>query len=226
MIFRPYPILTICTAASLALLLWLGNWQYSKYTLKMAQKDTPEVWQTLSGTIQGDGEAIIYSYHKGQSAWRRVRPVITDEATFFTTVEIIYSIEPPTACAIVDCAAASEFSEEGVFLKPGRGFGAAREDAANGVFYQYHPNRLAERASVSAPVSEMVFEPRTVTLTERDISQRHPNPLALAGRGSELSPQRHFGYAITWLGLAVALIVMYFAFHRAKGRLSFGRNNE
>jgi surfeit locus 1 family protein len=40
-----------------------------------------------------------------------------------------------------------------------------------------------------------------------------------------LPPQRHFGYAITWWGLAIALIGVYLAFHYQKGRLRF-RNED
>ena len=36
-----------------------------------------------------------------------------------------------------------------------------------------------------------------------------------------LPPQRHFGYAITWWGLAIALLAVYLAFHHQKGRLRF-----
>lgn len=223
MSFRPLPVLTLCTLASLALLMWLGNWQYTKYKLKLGQVDTPEVWESFSGTVQGDGEAIVYSFHKGQSAWRRVRPVMTDDRIVFTTVEIIYSIEPPSSCSVMDCPESAPFSAEGVFLRPARGFGAAQEDTANGVFYQYHPDRLGERLPDTGglKVSDTVFEPRDVILTEGNISKRLANPLARKGRGIVLSPERHFGYAITWWGLAIALLVMYFVFHHARGRLSF-----
>ena len=46
-----------------------------------------------------------------------------------------------------------------------------------------------------------------------------PEPLP-----SELNiPDNHLQYAITWFGLAVALVVIYFRLHAMRGRLRFGR---
>jgi surfeit locus 1 family protein len=46
------------------------------------------------------------------------------------------------------------------------------------------------------------------------------NPFALAPGADALPPARHLGYAITWYGLALVLIVIYFAYHVSVGRLS------
>ena len=46
-------------------------------------------------------------------------------------------------------------------------------------------------------------------------------PFALAPGADVLPPARHLGYAITWYGLALVLIVIYFAYHVSVGRLSF-----
>lgn len=39
-------------------------------------------------------------------------------------------------------------------------------------------------------------------------------------------PNDHLQYALTWFLLAGALVVIYFAYHRAQGRLSFGPDRE
>ena len=31
----------------------------------------------------------------------------------------------------------------------------------------------------------------------------------------------HLNYALTWLGLALVLVVIYFAYHKAQGRIGF-----
>ena len=36
----------------------------------------------------------------------------------------------------------------------------------------------------------------------------------------------HLSYAMTWYGIALALIGVYFAFHYQAGRLQFGRRQE
>ncbi|MBK6703375.1 MAG: hypothetical protein IPG56_06135 [Caulobacteraceae bacterium] len=47
-----------------------------------------------------------------------------------------------------------------------------------------------------------------------------PNPFALAPGADALPPARHMGYAITWYGLALVLLVIYFAYHGSVGRLA------
>ena len=48
-----------------------------------------------------------------------------------------------------------------------------------------------------------------------------PNPFAHGPGVDPLPPARHMGYAITWYGLAMVLLVIYFAYHISTGRLSF-----
>ena len=38
---------------------------------------------------------------------------------------------------------------------------------------------------------------------------------------NQVTADRHFGYALTWWGLALALIGVYVAFHLRTGRLRF-----
>ncbi|HXJ01594.1 MAG TPA: SURF1 family protein [Micropepsaceae bacterium] len=51
-----------------------------------------------------------------------------------------------------------------------------------------------------------------------------PNPggWPLGGRTQVEFPNDHLQYAITWFGLALALLTVYLVYHRSRGRLSFG----
>ena len=51
-----------------------------------------------------------------------------------------------------------------------------------------------------------------------------PNPFALAPGADALPPARHLGYALTWYGLALVLLVIYFAYHISVGRLVIARS--
>ena len=64
-----------------------------------------------------------------------------------------------------------------------------------------------------------VFEPEVIRFVSESGPYLIDNPYARLD--DELPPQRHFGYAITWWGLAMALIGVYPAFHHQKGRLRF-----
>jgi surfeit locus 1 family protein len=66
-----------------------------------------------------------------------------------------------------------------------------------------------------------VFEPEVIRLVSENGAYLIDNPYARLRLDDELPPQRHFGYAITWWGLAMALVGVYLAFHHQKGRLRF-----
>ena len=48
--------------------------------------------------------------------------------------------------------------------------------------------------------------------------------LPIAARTETNLRNSHLGYAVTWYGIACALIGVYLAFHYQAGRLRFGRN--
>ena len=68
-----------------------------------------------------------------------------------------------------------------------------------------------------------MFEPETLIRTDNLTSAPAANPLLIPGDSERLPPERHFGYAITWWGLAMALAGVYLAFHYQRGRLRFRR---
>jgi surfeit locus 1 family protein len=80
-------------------------------------------------------------------------------------------------------------------------------------------------AALGSEVATMrVVEPVTLTLlnsgTQGQFSQM-PNPYAFAKPLDPLPPERHFGYALTWWGMAIGLLGVYLALHHSKGRLRF-----
>jgi len=70
-----------------------------------------------------------------------------------------------------------------------------------------------------------LFEPVKLKFTnDNGIASLVENPYAEFYQGDTLPPQRHFGYAITWWGLAIALGVIYAVFHHSQGRLRFRKS--
>lgn len=228
MSFRPYPVLSILTLISLGILLWLGNWQYGRYSEKMGLRDVVPEWTTLEGVTHPAAEIMVYSYVDGQSAWRRVVPVerkAPDAGIIMVTAEVIYSIDPPQPCGLLECGEGAPFSMEGVFIVPsGRSAFTGADDPEARIFYAYDTGVIGN--AVGQVIETEAFEPRTVSLTEGSVSQTLPNPFARVGNGDELPPQRHFGYAITWWGLAIALLGIYLALHWSQGRIRFRRGEK
>lgn len=228
--FRPYPVLTVLTAMSLGILIWLGNWQYGRFSEKMSLDESEPEWISLEGRVVPGSEAMVYAYADGNASWRRVVAVDDGVHVFFTTIELLYQVEPPTPCQGPQCGAGLKFAAEGLYKQPGTGnMFSGTPDPARGVYYAFRPNILSALlpADEAARTSQNVFEPQTLRLTENGRSRAGRNPFARLRMDDALPPQRHFGYAITWWGLAIALLAVYLAFHHQKGRLKFrGRTGE
>ena len=223
MYFRPYPVMTVLALISLGILIWLGNWQYGRFQQKMEiDKQTPD-WRVLEGEVVPGSEVLAYYYVEGQAGWMRVVAVDTGEQVIYTPVEIVEQIEPPALCAGEDCAS-GHLSARGIWKPPfRRNAFTAPDDVANRIYYVLDPAVFAPLLpdELAARVAPEVFEPEVITIVSERGVRQDANPYARLRLDDALPPQRHFGYAITWWGLAMALIGVYLAFHHQKGRLRF-----
>lgn len=223
MYFRPYPVMTVLTLISLGILIWLGNWQYGRFLQKMAiDKQTPN-WTVLDGEIVPDSEVIAYYYVEGQAGWMRVIAVDTGDAVVYTPVEIVTQIDPPPVCT-GDACPNGRLSARGIFKPPfKRNAFTAPEDPDKRVYYMLDPKVFASVLpdEIAARVAPEVFEPQVIRFLSASGARLADNPYARLRLDDALPPQRHFGYALTWWGLAFALLGVYFAFHHQKGRLRF-----
>ncbi|MEH6807502.1 MAG: SURF1 family cytochrome oxidase biogenesis protein [Hyphomonas oceanitis] len=229
MSFRPLPVLTFFTLVSLVILVLLGNWQYRRFSEKMALDNTPIAWTNIDGNVVPGSEAMVYSYTDGSAAWRRVVAIDTGEEVVFTPIEVLYQVDPPQPCLGPACGAGLRFAARGLYQSPrGRNAFTGTDSPEIGIFYTLDPAVLGALlpADDATRVHGRVFEPDTIQLTENGRSMAGENPFARARPDSELPPQRHFGYAITWWGLAMALLGVYLAFHYQKGRLRFRKGSD
>ncbi len=221
--FRPLPVLTVLTLIALGILLWLGNWQYDRFRTKLALEGVEPEWQTMMAPEILDGSALVYSFTDGKAAWRRVVPVRSADEIVFSTIEIIYSVNPPEACG--PACQQPVIRPEGLYLTPkGRSVFSGKSDPEKKIFYVYDVDEIAKvllGAGQIEQVSGKVFEPKDVAVSTGGQARLKRNPFARLGMGDELPPQRHFGYALTWWGLAVSLLAIYFVFHHKQGRLRF-----
>lgn len=226
MSFRPYPVLTVFALICVAILIWLGNWQYGRFSAKMALDETEPNWEVLDGSVVPGSEVIVYAYVDGEAVWRRVVAVDTGTDIVFTTVELFYQVDPPVPCQGVDCGAGFRFSAKGFYKTVGnQNVFSGKDQPAEGIFYSFRPSRLAGilPQDTAARVSKQVFEPQTLQQVKNGRVTVDRNPFARLRLDDSLPAQRHFGYAITWWGLAMALLGVYLAFHHQKGRLRFRR---
>lgn len=223
MMFRPLPVMTVLSVIAFAILIMFGNWQWGRYGEKMAQKGVEPDWAEITGTTLPGTERMVYAYADGDATWRQVTGFETAEGILFLPVSITYSIEPPP---VSPAAEPRTLTLRGLWHPPQqRNAFTTPDDPEKNLYYALDPERLAASlpAELAARVIPRVFEPETLIRTDNLTSAPAANPLLIPGDSERLPPERHFGYAITWWGLAMALVGVYLAFHYQRGRLRFRR---
>jgi surfeit locus 1 family protein len=207
------------TLLALALLLQLGHWQWNRFQEKRAAAHAGLQHVTLvSFEPVPDQLQLVYTVHNGGPAWRVFAPVRSDRETTFIDAAVIPGVTPPDWRTIkppFDYKAAVR----GVPVKPPpASIFAAPPDPKAHVWYQVNLPAMVKAVGGAAGPAYYLAIPyvgENGSLVE--------NPYAQPNAGDPLPPERHMGYAITWWGLAAALVGVYLALHIKAGRLSFGR---
>jgi len=230
MTFRPMPVLSVLSAISLIILILLGSWQYERYSDKIASGPVEdlveEVATRLEIEIDQDFEGNIqqvYGFADSEPIWRRYAPGRLAE-----TGELVLVMVEATAGAQPVAGALSDLppsvSYEGILAQrqPSRGAFNAKDDPDADQWYTLAPARIWTNLGLEG--DPLVAEPIIMTVrnaADLELSRLTVNPYAYSKPLDPLPPERHFGYALTWWGMALGLIGVYVALHRARGRLKF-----
>ena len=229
MTFRPMPILTALTLISLVILVLLGNWQYDRYSDKIDNPTTAEEADTsvrmrILLDLSNPGNAQqVYGFASGEPIWRRYVP-----GTIEATGEPVLAMVEATGGATPLPIRIAEFPETATFYglitarEPSNSAFAAKDDPEADTWYALNPPEMAKRLGM--PETTRVAEP--VMMTVRNAANLEQvrqtlNPYAFAKPVDPLPPERHFGYALTWWGMALGLIGVYLGLHYSQGRLKF-----
>lgn len=236
--FRPLPVLTACTLISLVILLYLGHWQYQRYEQKMAagpeSGPAPETveFEVLAGP--GLMAQQVYGLADSEPIWRRfVLAQRTDDQS--RVLLAVNASGGPTPVHVQAACFDRLTLDVRIFEQPGRSSGRNQPD--NNIWYVFDAAGMLERLGGAAGVSAIAEPAELIVYNADDLSReegcaradpqslerqrRTINPYGRPELVDPLPPQRHFGYAITWWGLAAALLGVYFVFHASRGRLSF-----
>lgn len=229
MMFRPMPVLTLLTLASLVILVMLGNWQYERYSEKMdapspveeAQASTRlsvEIDQTHPGNVQQ-----VYGFADSEPIWRRYAPGRL-EGTDEVVLAMVEATGGPQPVPIAISSLPQTVTFEGLVSAKSASSSAfaGRDDPEADIWYTLDPAALSDRLNLSA--TPRMAEPVLMSVRNADdLTQvrQTVNPYAFAKPVDPLPPERHFGYALTWWGMAFGLIGVYVALHHSRGRLRF-----
>ncbi len=221
MTFKPYPLLTVLTAASVVILIMFGNWQWSRFNEKNALRAAEPEYATVVGTLLPGTVRQVYSLTNGQAAWRDVVLVETEDGAAFVAQTLHYGMDAP----VPSVANAPQFySSRGIWHEgKHRNAFSSKDDPEKGLFYAFDPAALATTLpdDLAARVIPRVFEPEILLRTDTSPPEPVDNPFLRPEMDERLPPERHFGYALTWWGLAISLIGVYLALHHQRGRLRF-----
>ena len=224
--FRPHPWLTVFAIPALGLLLWLGNWQVARMEWKAARIAAFENRASVSGFAAawcslGDapvspriqapmpltGETLRYYTLRDEAGWARVGLVSVPacdgqgEPSWLLVESAFETLRGETRIT-PDAWRLEPLPSAGVFSAP--------NDPETNQWYQFDTAAMARALRVNPDRVLDVWAVADDGL-----------PAVLA----QTPPSRHFGYALTWFGLALALVGVYLALHIGQGRLKLGGSN-
>lgn len=221
--FRPLPLMSLFAILAFAVLIATGRWQWEKYEEKTAAAAEPVAQMTIASyqPIEG-GIQFVYGVRSDtrEQGWRVFTPVQEGESVIFVDSDFIPGRDSPNPDE-VRVPAAMRFGApiSGASIRPGE----------LGPFVA--PPRLLERRWYAVDLAAMGRNAGIENVADYYIAAAYvgadgraeENPFALAAGADVLPPERHLGYALTWYGLALVLLAIYFAYHVSVGRLAFQR---
>ena len=238
MYFRPLLRLTAFCVPLLAALIALGVWQLQRLhwkldliaemnahlhaapislddILKLPPQDAQYRRVALDGYFENGRESYVFAAtDDGESAYHVVTPLMLDDGR---TLFVDRGLVPPALRQPRTRAKSLLEGEQHVV-------GVWRTPDAPGLFTPA-PD-LKDRIWYSRNVAEMAktlaIKPAASVIVEADATPV-PGGWPKGGQTVVSLPNDHLQYALTWFLLAASLIVVYFAYHRAQGRLAFRR---
>lgn len=219
--FRPLLVMTLFSVAALVVLTALGRWQWERYELKKAAADAPVPQITLVSYQPAlDGVQFVFGVRGDtkEQGWRVFAPVRDGATGVFIDADFIPGLEPPNAHEVRFPAALRDGAPiSGASLRPGAPAPfAAQPRPLQRLWFDIDLAAMGRNAGIGEVADYYIALPYVGA-----DGRAAPNPFALAPGADVLPPERHLGYALTWYGLALVLIGVYFAYHRSVGRLSF-----
>ena len=228
--FRPLPVMSVLALASLVILGVLGQWQWSKIGWKRDQlarweaTAAPVALPALCGIEALNLSPPVSGLSPDPQRSLRVYGFDADGAPGWR----VMGLQPAPDCL---AGGAGRFVLAETRFEPMRGEArpatlwraqatppktalSAPNAPERGEFHAYDRAVMAATLGLADP-DALVFD---LILTADD--GQPPQSL------TAVPPERHLGYALTWWGLAGALLVVYVAFHIRAGRLGLRRRKE
>jgi surfeit locus 1 family protein len=219
--FRPLPLMTIFAILSVAILVWLGRWQWERFDEKSALANEPVAEMTIA-SYQPIEAAIQFVYgvrpDTREQGWRVFAPVQYGDSVVFVDADFISQTAPPNPREVrvpAQLRLGAPITGASIRPEPPAPLTLAPRPLQR-LWFAIDLEAMGRNGGLEN-VANYYVAGAYMGADGRAAS----NPFALAPGADVLPPVRHLGYALTWYGLALVLLVIYFAYHASVGRLSF-----
>jgi surfeit locus 1 family protein len=221
--FKPLLVMSLLSIVAFAMLISLGRWQWEKYEQKVAAAEEPVAEMTIASyqPIEG-GVQFVHGVRPDthEQGWRVFAPVQEGETIIFVDSDFIVAVAPPDPNEV-------RFPASLRFGAPITGASITPDEPAPFTL----PPRPLQRLWFAVDLAAMGRNAGLENVADYYITGTYigedgravSNPFALARGADALPPARHLGYALTWYGLAIVLLGIYFAYHVSVGRLALKR---
>lgn len=217
--FRPLPLMSILSIIALAVLVSLGRWQWERFEQKSAAAEEP-IAERVVDNYQPIPQGIQFVHgvrtDTREQGWRVFAPVQFGDTVVFIDADFIPTVSPPNPDEVRMPAAlrvGTPVSGASITPEPPAPLTLAPRPLQR-LWFAVDLEAMGRNAGL-----EDVAEYYVATTYIGADGRATPNPFALAPGADVLPPARHLGYALTWYGLAIVLVVIYFAYHASVGRL-------
>lgn len=219
--FRPLLVMTIISVAAFAVLFTFGRWQWERYETKLAAANEPIAEMTIEGYQPvPEGLQFVFGVRPDthEQGWRVFTPVQYGASVVFVDAEFIAGSAAPLADEVrVPASLRLGAPITGATIRPEPPAPLTLSPRPlQRLWFAVDLPAMARNAGLDA-VADYYLAGTYVGADGRATA----NPFALAPGADALPPARHLGYALTWYGLALVLLVIYFAYHASVGRLGF-----
>jgi surfeit locus 1 family protein len=232
--FEPMLILTLVAAFCLAILIWLGSWQWEKFLLKSnapketatieaasvavaLEASTPEYRPVVVEGLMDPRTIKINAVQDAARGYRLFSPVVMDVGTVFVDRGFVNETDlsrVPPAVGQVRLTGVLRAGAKANAYTPGN-------EPVRDVWYWPELKAMSDALMIQS-TSDNYY----VALKEVDpmgTGSLTPNPYADSKGANQIPPERHLGYALTWWGFGLALLGVYIGMHVRAGRLRFKR---
>ena len=236
--FRPFLWLTIVTLPALLVLVGLGSWQLQRLQWKndlissfearsaadaiaipVANDELEDLEfrsLALDGVFQHDMEIFLTGRtYEGNAGFHVVTPLLLEDGRIILVnrgwVSEDYRDPAKRAFSQID----GKISVSGILRRPGvKGYFVPENEPENDFWFTLVPSQINRHLGLGDTAIDQFYAD---ALRTSDVVT-----LPIAAKTELNLRNAHLSYAMTWYGIALALIGVYLAFHYQAGRLQFG----